>query len=34
MKSNGFEPLSPAYAVHAEAMPAALKTLVGPWPGL
>jgi molybdate/tungstate transport system substrate-binding protein len=30
MKSTGFEPFSPAYAVHAGAMPAALKTLVEP----
>jgi hypothetical protein len=34
MKSNGFESFSPAYAVRAEAMPAALRTLVEPWPGL
>ncbi len=33
MKSNGFEPFSPAYAVHAEEMPAALRALVEPWPG-
>jgi ABC-type molybdate transport system substrate-binding protein len=34
MKNNGFEPVSPAYPVHAEAIPAAPKTLVEPWPGL
>ncbi|MGH6675921.1 MAG: extracellular solute-binding protein, partial [Xanthobacteraceae bacterium] len=33
MKQNGFGTFSPAYAVHADAMPAALKKLVEPWPG-
>jgi molybdate/tungstate transport system substrate-binding protein len=33
MKANGFGTFSPAYAVHTEAMPAELKTLVEPWPG-
>jgi molybdate/tungstate transport system substrate-binding protein len=33
MKSNGFGDFSPPYAVHSEAMPAGLKTLVKPWPG-
>ncbi len=32
MKDNGFGTFSPAYAAHVEAMPAALKTLVKPWP--
>ena len=33
MKDNGFRTFSPAYAVHAEAMPADLRKLVRPWPG-
>ncbi len=33
MKNNGFGAFSPPYAVHIEAMPAALKKLVKPWPG-
>jgi molybdate/tungstate transport system substrate-binding protein len=33
MKNNGFGEFSPAYAVHAAAMPAALKKMVVPWPG-
>ncbi len=33
MKDNGFGTFSPAYAVHAEAMPADLRKLVEPWPG-
>jgi molybdate/tungstate transport system substrate-binding protein len=33
MKNNGFGDFSPPYAVHLEAMPAELKTLVKPWPG-
>jgi molybdate/tungstate transport system substrate-binding protein len=33
MRKNGFGQLRPAYAVHAEAMPATLKRLVEPWPG-
>jgi molybdate/tungstate transport system substrate-binding protein len=33
MKDNGFGEFSPAYAVHAEAMPADLRKLVQPWPG-
>lgn len=33
MKQSGFGTFSPAYAVHADAMPAALKALVEPWPG-
>ena len=33
MKDNGFGTFSPAYAVHAEAMPADLRKLVQPWPG-
>jgi molybdate/tungstate transport system substrate-binding protein len=33
MKDNGFGTFSPAYAVHAEAMPADLRKLVAPWPG-
>lgn len=33
MKANGFGTFSPAYAVHAEAMPANLRKLVAPWPG-
>ncbi len=33
MKDNGFGTFSPAYAVHAEAMPADLQKLVQPWPG-
>jgi hypothetical protein len=32
MKDNGFSGISPAFAVHIEAMPAALKQLVKPWP--
>jgi molybdate/tungstate transport system substrate-binding protein len=32
MKDNGFGVISPAFAVHIEAMPAALKQLVKPWP--
>jgi molybdate/tungstate transport system substrate-binding protein len=32
MKDNGFGQFSPAYAVHVEAMPAALRKLVKPWP--
>ncbi len=32
MKDNGFGTFSPAYAVHAEAMPAELRKLVQPWP--
>jgi molybdate/tungstate transport system substrate-binding protein len=34
MKDNGFSGISPAFAVHIEAMPAELKKLVEPWPGL
>jgi len=33
MKDNGFGEFNPAFAVHIEAMPAALKQLVKPWPG-
>jgi hypothetical protein len=33
MKANGFGEFSPAFAVHIEAMPAALKQPVKPWPG-
>ncbi len=33
IKDNGFGTFSPAYAVHAEAMPADLRKLVEPWPG-
>ena len=33
MKDNGFGTFNPAFAVHAEAMPAGLKKLVQPWPG-
>jgi molybdate/tungstate transport system substrate-binding protein len=33
MKDNGFGTFSPAYAAHAEAMPADLRKLVQPWPG-
>jgi molybdate/tungstate transport system substrate-binding protein len=33
MKQNGFGTFSPAYAVQMDAMPAALKKLVEPWPG-
>ena len=33
MKTNGFGEFNPAYAVHVDAMPAALKKLVEPWPG-
>lgn len=33
MKANGFGTFSPAYAMHSEAMPAALRKLVEPWPG-
>jgi molybdate/tungstate transport system substrate-binding protein len=33
MKDKGFGEFSPALAVHIEAMPAALKQLVKPWPG-
>jgi molybdate/tungstate transport system substrate-binding protein len=32
MKDNGFGAFSPAYAVHVEAMPAALRSVVAPWP--
>jgi molybdate/tungstate transport system substrate-binding protein len=34
MKNNGFGGISPAFAVHIEVMPAGLKKLVEPWPGL
>lgn len=34
MKDNGFGEFSPAYAVHAEAMPEGLRKTVQPWPGL
>jgi molybdate/tungstate transport system substrate-binding protein len=34
MKNKGFGEFSPAYAVHPEAMPAELKKMVEPWPGL
>jgi molybdate/tungstate transport system substrate-binding protein len=33
MKDTGFGVFNPAYAVHAEAMPAELRMLVQPWPG-
>jgi molybdate/tungstate transport system substrate-binding protein len=33
MKKSGFGAFSPAYAVHIDAVPAALKKLVEPWPG-
>lgn len=33
MKNNGFGGISPAFAVHIEAVPAGLRTLVKPWPG-
>jgi molybdate/tungstate transport system substrate-binding protein len=33
MKNNGFGDFSPAYAVHAAAMPAELRKMVVPWPG-
>ena len=33
MKEAGFGVFNPAYAIHPEAMPAQLRTLVQPWPG-
>jgi molybdate/tungstate transport system substrate-binding protein len=33
MKDAGFGVFNPAYAMHSEAMPAELRTLVQPWPG-
>ena len=33
MKNNGFGEFNPAYAVHAEDMPAELRKMVVPWPG-
>lgn len=33
MKKNGFEDLSPPYAVHVDAMPPELKNMVKPWLG-
>ena len=33
MKNNGFGDFSPPYAVHVDAMPASLKSMVKPWPG-
>lgn len=33
MKKNGFGEFKPAYAVHAEDMPASLKSMVKAWPG-
>ncbi len=33
MRDNGFGEFNPAYAVHIEAMPAALKSMVQRWPG-
>jgi molybdate/tungstate transport system substrate-binding protein len=33
MKDTGFGVFNPAYAMHPEAMPAELRTLVQPWPG-
>jgi molybdate/tungstate transport system substrate-binding protein len=33
MKNNGFGGISPAFAVHIEAMPVGLQKLVKPWPG-
>lgn len=34
MKKNGFGEFSPPLAVHLDAMPAQLRTMVEPWPGL
>ena len=34
MKKNGFGEFSPPYAVHVNAMPAELRKMVKPWPGL
>jgi molybdate/tungstate transport system substrate-binding protein len=33
MKKNGFGEFKPAYAVHADEMPASLKSMVKAWPG-